>query len=356
MFTENIRLTTRRWAKITVPNLSLWLHQFALLHRSGVDMVRALEILADQEPNPRLKWVTESIKERVFEAGVPVSSAAALYPKVFPPQVLLLMETGEHTGDFGARLEQAAQLLDSQHALENRVRQSLTVPCITMGVCLSLVFLVVKLIFPKFLGLYESMHVTLPPISLAVIFIIHVMDHPLFMAGLVLTGISAWIQREQLKQALMNLLLANKYTRVVVGQILATAFCDVIARLYQDGVALTVGLDLLARTTPFRRHARLLQEVNTRFKSDGMLTKAVKVIPYFPRIVGEMLVVGEESGELTQSLLSAARLLDTENQDILQRVVSLIEPVTMFLVGGIMTFFVVGLFLPIYQLITLVQK
>ncbi|MHB2021162.1 MAG: type II secretion system F family protein, partial [Candidatus Xenobia bacterium] len=321
---------------------------------SGVDVVRSLEILIQQEPNERMRFVCHGVLRRVLMDGVPVSSACSLYPKIFPQAVLLFLQSGEASGDLSGRAEQAAHLLEREVQMRDRLVQSLTVPTFTMVICLLLVWGVITFIFPRLLEMFDNLHADLPWITKMVILIVNILNNPFIVGGFFVgVGLIFW-KRARMAQLAFNLALHIPIARKLVGDVLAVGFCDVVGHLYQDGVALPVALNLLIQNTNAHIHVNHLRRVLDQFRTDGSLSSSVQQIEYFPGVVAEMLVVGEESGRLASVLLSTARMLDEDLYDLLQRVVVIIEPVTMMIVGGIMCFFMLGLFLPIYQMLQVV--
>lgn len=337
--------------RITPPVVANFLQSLSLLLRAGIQIGRSVEILADQEVHARMRVVLNQVSYVIEMHGQQLSNAMARHPQVFTQEVVLLVRSGEVAGDLSSRLEQAARLLERQIKLSNKIKEAVTSPLVTAGVCLAMTYGVVKFVLPRFLGLYDGMHMTLPLFSQIVIGTVKFLNNPVFTVGMLAVFMLMYAFRGPLMQKVMAWGLNFPGTRGFIGQILATSFCDVVAHLYADGVAISTALDMLAQTTRIKAYQDVLKKVSAQFKTDGKLADAVKLITFFPSAVVRMLTVGEESGEIDHMLICIGNIMDESNQELFTRVVTMLEPAMMGLVGAVLCFFFVGLFLPIYGLL-----
>jgi type IV pilus assembly protein PilC len=211
---------------------------------------------------------------------------------------------------------------------------------------------VVRFVLPRFLDLYDGMHVELPLFSQIVIAIVRIVNNPYVTFGALASIVAAWHYRDELLQRLVERALQWPGTRTFIGQLLATTFCDVVGHLYADGVAISTSLEMLASTTRLKVYRRKLQLATAQFKIDGRLSEALKELAFFPTSVSRMIKIGEETGQIDKMLFCIGTMLDESNQELFTRAVSIIEPVMMAGVGIVLCFFFVGLFLPIYGLLS----
>ncbi len=211
-----------------------------------------------------------------------------------------------------------------------------------------MLFLVVKLVFPKFVALYEQMDLTFPLISRLVFLAVGALDHPLTLGGLLGLFVAAVMYREELRQKAFDALLWCPWSRPIVGKLLCASLCETLAYLHRDGIPVHRSLQMIINATPFESHRASLREARKALTMSGSLSGALESISYFPPIFHSMLVVGEESGSMEQMLEANKRLMDEEIDSLIGTITALIEPLVICGMGMAMAVLFVGMFLPIY--------
>jgi len=242
-------------------------------------------------------------------------------------------------------------MLERKHMLLCRVRESLTSPMITSLACLLVLFGITKFVLPRFLGLYDQMDAKLPLISKVVVGLVSVLNSPAFLLSLGLVLAFVLWRWNWLQQKGFDLVTSLPITRNLVGSLLAVQFVDILATMNRDGIPLQRGLQLMKATSPYDQYSDQLDRMARQFEIEGSLAEAVSIVPYFPRVVNSMLMVGEETGELDDLLSAARRLLEQQNEIVLTQLVTVIEPAVIGLMGVAMGILCVGMFLPIYGLL-----
>lgn len=327
------------------------LQQYALMLESGLASVECLDILARQTSDPMIQHAFALVADEVCCDGQPLSAAMRRHPRVFSSTVILLVRAAEESSNLAERLRRAGEMLERNCRLAGKVKEALVSPLITTLACGLILFCVTKFVLPRFIGMYDSMNMGLPLISRVVFGIIHLVNHPLFIVAL-LGGLgSVFLYRPLLADALFEAALRWKVTRDLAGSLLAVHFVDVLGTTLRDGIPLTRALGLLSATAPFRLHAEQMELVGERLQIHGSLSEAVADVDYFPRVIPSMLLVGEESGNLDQTLLATRGLLEEHNDLTLSQIVALIEPVVIAVMGLTTGAICVAMFLPIYGLL-----
>lgn len=314
---------------------------------NGLSPGMALDSLARQQDDLRFAAVLEDITHRVH-SGSTLSSAFARYPDHFPASTLAVIRTGEEGGDIGGRLRRAAQLMQNQIDFRHKIKHALTSPLLTAAICGLVLLLVVKLVFPKFVALYEQMDLTFPAISRIVFLIVGALDHPVTLGLALAFTVGAVMYRDELRQRAFDALLWCPWSRPVVGKLLCASLCETLAYLYKDGIPVHRSLQMIINATPFESHKASLREARDALTMSGSLSKALESVDYFPPIFHSMLVVGEESGSMEQMLEANKRLMDEEIDSLIGAVTSLLEPLVICVMGICMAVLFVGMFLPIY--------
>lgn len=332
--------------------VSVALAQMSFMFQSGVPIGDCLESMARQSVDPLVRQAFEGIAQSVLFHGHSLSLAMSRYPRVFNPAVMLLVRAGEESSDMGERLLRASEMLNRKHELRCKLKSSLMSPAITTSACVIILFCITKFVLPKFLALYEHMGVDLPVVSKLVIALVNVLNSPLF---LVTVGLAIFLLLRfwsRISQKLFEWAIEFKLTRRWVGNLLAVQFVDTVATTMRDGVPLQRSLDLIAATASFKIYKAHVKEMAVLVQNGEHLSTAVQLVPYFPPVIQSMLLVGEECGQQTELLFSIRKLLEEQNEVGMTQMTAMIEPLAIALMGAFMALVCVGMFLPIYGLIT----
>lgn len=348
-----------RWREFLAPrplanqhSVAIALQQYALMLNAGLGSADALDVLAKQSSDPIIKAAFEDIAHNVIRNGHTVSSMMNRHRNVFTATTVLLVRAAEESGDLADRLNRAGQLIERTCRLQSKVKESLVSPAVTTLACLTILFCIARFVLPKFLSLYSTMNVQLPIVSQVVIGCVYILNHPLFLVALILGIMLARHYRSRIREFIFEKALQYRLTRTLLGSMLAVQFVDVLGTTLRSGIPLQRALELLRATAPYEAHAREMGLVAERLRSSGSLSEAVEGVPYFPSMIHSMLSVGEETGHLDDLLKATGSLLDEQNTVVLGQLVMLIEPCVIAFMGVVMGVICVGMFLPIYGLLS----
>lgn len=318
---------------------------------NGVSPGESLSILARQQEHPRLAEALDEVEDKVALHGWSLSQSLGTCPDVFPSSCTMLVRAGETGGDLAGRLRKAGQLLERTAHLRNQVSQALTGPAITLTVGALVLLGVVKFVMPRFLGLYSQMDMTLPPLTVFVIGLVRFCNHPLTWLVLGSTLVALYVHRRRLLDNAFTHLVNTPVLRYWAGTVLCAQFCEVLGSLHREGVPLHTAVGMMVKSTPFTAHRAALSKVDQHLRTDGNLSQALRLVPYFPPLVLSMCEVGEETGALDTLLASLSRLLEQQVDTVIGQVVDLVEPVVVCLLGVVISVLFVGMFLPVYGIL-----
>lgn len=345
----------RRWLPVPRASLILWLQELALLQRSGIDLVRGMSLLLEHETHPRFQYIGRQVLVAVGAHGATLSQACRMYPSIYPSSVVLMLEAGEHGGDLSGCLERSADMLRSHHSLVQRIGQVLTPPLMTIACCILLMGGAAKVVLPRLLDLLAGLHARPSAATSLLTGLVHFVNGPWVVGTSLAVGTFVVLYWRVLQETLSNWLFTSRLTSRLTGQILAVTFCDLVGRLYAQGVPLLRVLDMVAQNTTHRLYQQQLAQARLDFLRGEPLSAAIRSVPSFPRVVSEMLKVGEETGALDQTLQSVSRLLDEGTQDLLARLTTLLEPAVLIGTGVMVLLCLVGVLMPLYQMLDAVQ-
>lgn len=338
--------------QLQAKTVAICLQQMGMMLDSGVSIAETFMALERQNEHPKLRRVLEDINEKVTRTGWKLSGALAEHPDVFPVYAVMLARAGETGGNLAGRLTRAGELMERDANLAKQIKTALTGPMMTMLFGGGVAFGVVKFVMPKFLGLYANMGVELPLLSKLVIGFVNFVNHPAFLVALVGGGFVLYKARHRLAEWLFNKALTMPKVSGWLGIMLCAQLCDILASLVKEGVPILQALQMIANTTQRRVHRENLDRVCNELRTEGSLSEAFLQIPYFPVMFHSVCTVAEETGGLDDMLRSVNRLLEQEVDVVVSSVVNLVEPVTVSVLGAFMAVMFVGMFLPIYGLLT----
>jgi type IV pilus assembly protein PilC len=327
--------------------LAAFLDQFGLMLQCGLQPSTALEALVANQPSQKLCAVIDDVSNQIH-TGHTLADAMGRHSDVFPGTVLILVKVGEQSGDLAGQLRRAGEMVQRTDTFVSKVKGAITGPLVTAGFCGLILFLIVKLVFPRFVAMYDSMDIEFPAVSKVVLSIVSVVNHPITLGLVVLLAVFVVTNRKKVQNLALDFLLAFPPTRPVLGSMLCATTCETLSTLHAQGVPLHRALTLIADSVPYRTHKANLQDCKRALVNTGSLHESLAGIDYFPSFFHAMVAIGEETGALDDLLQSCQKMLEEEIENLVDRVASALEPAVTCLMGVAMGVLFVGMFLPIY--------
>lgn len=332
--------------------ISVALQLMAIMLESGVGMTEVFNAVRMQMDDVVFEKTLEDIEYKVTRQGWKLSQACAQYPQIFPPYCILFIQAGEATGDLASRLRRAGELMERNDALMRQVKSAMTAPLLTVTVAAIILYACVKFVMPRFIEMYAGMNVQLPQITQIVIQIVSICNHPLFFISLITGAVilkSYWTEiQERLFARALQIPLFERWIGIVLG----AQFCDILGSLVKEGVSLVKAVQMIAQTAPFRTHRNYLKKFHAALLEEGDFAESMANVTYFPSMLTTVAAVGQEIGNLDTLLGSLNRILEQEVDMTIRSIVTLLEPIMICGLGVITAFFFVGLFLPVYGMLS----
>jgi type IV pilus assembly protein PilC len=340
--------------------LSIFSRQFATLIASGMPMLRSLYTLEEQTEDEMLKAAIVSVREDV-EAGSSVAAAMESQPGVFSPLYRSMVSAGEGSGRLEDSLDRVAAQLEKLDALKRQVKSAMMYPAVIFGLAAVVMLAVVIFIVPVFVGIFEELSsengsdATLPLMTQITVGASNLVIHSWYILMPIVGGIVyaflRWkkTERGRFTWDAMTLRIPMKIGDVVQKVALARwsrTFSGTVA----SGVPILQAIQISGQTAGNEVIAAAMEDVYDSVMKGGSIAKPLMEHPLFPPMVSQMVSVGEESGQLETMLEKIADFYDAEVDAKVKALTSLIEPVMIILVGGIVGFIVISMYLPIFQL------
>ena len=350
----------KRMRGVKLRNLSVFSRQFATLIASGMPMLRSLHTLEDQTEDEILKEAIEGMRQDI-EAGGSVAGAMARYPKVFDNLYRSMVRSGEGSGRLDEVLDRVAYQLEKLDALRRQIRSAMLYPIVVFGLAIAVMLAVVTFIVPVFAGIYDEIaadtggSADLPFMTQITVGVSDaVVGHwYVFIVLMPLIGLGlfryAKTERGREQWDRVKLRLPAKIGDVVHKVALARwsrTFSGTVAA----GVPLLQSISVTGRTAGNTVLEKAMEEVYASVKNGGSIAKPIGDNPIFPAMVTHMVAVGEETGQLELMLGKVADFYEAEVDAKIKALTSLIEPLMIMFVGGVVGFIVISMYMPIFQL------
>ena len=344
---------------VKTKDVTIFARQFATMINAGLSLTKCLSILGAQSESKEFREIITQLGRDV-EAGQSLSEAMSKHAKVFPPIFVNMVKAGETGGVLDEVLVRVADLFEQEASLRARVKSAMTYP-IAMG-ALVLLVLVAMMIFvvPTFEKMFADMGSKLPlPTQILVGISNAVSGWPglVILVGAVLGAIAfkQWIATESGRFIWDGMKLRIPIVKMLVRKTAIARFTRTFGTLVAAGVPILSALDIVAETSGNEVVSRAIKKARSAVKEGETIAKPLGESPVFPSMVVQMIGVGEETGALDQMLSKVADFYDEEVSTAVDSLTSLIEPLMMATLGGVVGLIVVALYMPMFQVVALVK-
>ncbi len=339
--------------RVKTRDLTIFSHQFAAMIDAGISLIDALNILYEETEHPKLKEVIRQIQEDI-ETGSGLSDAMAKHPKVFPELYCQLVRAGETGGVLNTVLNQLAEHYERQDEINGKVKSALYYPITILVVAvLVVIFLVVKIV-PTFVGMFASFGSDLPLPTRILIGLSDFLQRYwwvlfLIVGGLV-TAFYAYRKTPDGEYQLDKLLLKIPVIGNMMRKVFLSRFASTLAILLGSGVDLITSLSIVEDVVGNKVYANALVEARGQVREGISFSRPLADSPEFPSMVVQMVKIGEESGNLEMMLRKISTFYDREVENAVEGSISLIEPVMIVFLAGVVGFIVISIVLPMFEM------
>lgn len=343
---------------VGLKDLAIMSRQAATMLASGLSLLRALTILADQTANKKLKDVLGKVRDDV-ERGVSFSDAVAKYPVDFPPIMINMIRAGETGGFLDQAMDSIATNFEKEHKLRSTIRSAMTYPVVVL--CMSLAAVVIMLVFivPIFQKMFSSLGGQLPLPTMLLVYASHAMVWlgPVLLVALVIAWV--WWRANKHTDRVRAVVDPLKLRAPVFGQlnqkIVIARFARNLSNMIGAGVPILQALQIAGEVSNNFVVEKALARVSESVRKGESIAGPLEKEPVFPPMVSQMVAVGEDAGSLEVMLEKIAVFYDGEVESTTESLTSLIEPLLIAFLGVVVGGMIVALYLPIFQITTLVK-
>ncbi|MBM7581265.1 type IV pilus assembly protein PilC [Caldicoprobacter guelmensis] len=344
-------------SKINSRDLAVLCKQFSTMLKAGIPIVKCLDILSKQLSNRLLRSVFAEMYTEV-RSGRSLSESLAGRGKYFPQLFTSMVEAGEASGTLDEVLGNLAQHYEKEHKLIQKVKNSMTYPVIVLVVAVAVVYFLLTVVVPTFVSIFSRSGAMLPlPTRMLLYLSDFMLKYGIFvLLFLIMLAFGFYLatSRGEGRYKWHKLLLRLPMVKTVVVQSISTRFSGTLGILLRTGIPLVTALEIVKKVVGNEVAQRGLQYVQETARKGGGISAPLEQLNLFPPMLIQMVRIGEESGTLDEMLLKTAEFYEGELETNLTRLTTLLEPMVIVLLGGIVAFIVLSIALPMFEMTSFV--
>lgn len=343
--------------KVKAKDVSLFTRQFATMIDAGLPIVQCLDILSQQSESKLLRNTIRIIKQDV-EGGATLAESLRKHPKIFDDLYVNMVNAGEMGGVLNTILNRIAVFIEKANKLKKKVKGAMIYPCSIIAVAIIVVAILLIFVIPVFADLYGSMGKALPAPTQITINISNWFVATWYYALFAIIGIVAavrfYYQTDQGRMNIDRLLLRLPVIGDLLRKVAVARFSQNMAILLSSGVPILDGLAITAKTAGNKVVEKAIVDSRVSISQGRTVADPLRESKIFPPMVCQMVAVGENTGGLDTMLKKVADLYEEEVDDAVANLTALMEPMIMVVLGVILGGLVISMYLPIFQLGSLV--
>lgn len=348
-----------RWKKVDSGSLVVFTRQLSTMVDSGVSLLRALYILEEQTEDELLKQVISDVRDDI-EAGSSLGDALDKHPTVFNELYVAMVQAGEAGGILEDSLRRIALQLEKDASLRRQVKSAMMYPTVIMVFAFIVLIALLTFLVPVFSSIFADLGGDLPPITKVTVAMSNAIKSYWYILVFVPPAIffvfKKWKNTESGKATWHKFLLRIPFKiGTIIHKVALARWARSFASLNAAGVPILECIDVAGRTAGNRELQTAMEGVSRSVESGGTVADPLKASPVFPAMVGHMIASGEETGELDTMLSKVADFYEDEVDAAVKALTSVLEPIMIVLVGGIVGFIVVAMYMPMFKIYDKIQ-
>ncbi len=344
--------------KVKLKQVAVFSRQFATMVNSGLPILRALAILAEQTENKELSRVLGEARLDV-EHGSSLSGALGKHEHVFNNLYVSMVRAGETGGSLDSTLLRLAEMIEREVRLRGKIKSAMTYPVAVVALVILIMSAMLLFVVPQFKGIYGQLGGTLPLPTRSLLFLSDTFKAYWYMVAAAAVGARFFFRRWKKTERGREVVDALKLRAPVFGSLFhktaLSRFSSTLAMLLRSGVPILQALEIVSDTVNNKVIGKAIADVQLSVRDGEAIAKPLTKYPVFPPMVVQMISVGEETGQVDTMLEKIAQFYDQEVEAAVDALTSLIEPILIAIIGGCVGAAVVALYMPMFNIIKLIQ-
>ncbi|HMA29492.1 MAG TPA: type II secretion system F family protein [Thermoanaerobaculia bacterium] len=350
------RLVPRRGRSVKAGEFLVFNQELVALLKAGLPIVNGFEILLERQENPRFKAILKDVRDQLV-SGVALSDAFLSHGDVFPRLYATSLKAGERSGEIEKVLRRYLAYQKILGGIRRKVTGALVYPAVLIALSIGLVTILMTYVIPKFREFFAGFQAgQLPLITRLVIGTADFLHaHFLVIAGAIAVGgvmLSRWKASDSGSIAWDGFLLRLPLVGAILQQFALSQFSRSLATLVGAGTPLVPALEIASGAVANRRVSGAVAAVVPRVREGSELWRSLEETGIFTSLAVEMIKVGEATGALEEMLTNVSDFYDEAIEARLQRIVTLIEPIILVVMGGVIAMILLSIYLPMFTILS----
>lgn len=349
----------RSLGKVPPKALAIFTRQFSVMIDAGLPLVQCLEILGAQQDHKGFQRIIESVRDDV-EKGSTLQTALSKHPKAFNDLFVNMVGAGESGGILDVILQRLSGYIEKSVKLTAKVKSAMTYPIAVISIAVIVVIVIMVKVIPVFSAMYSGLGSKLPyPTIICIAISDAIINYWWLLIGatiLIVVGIRQYYKTTAGHLQIDTLLLHIPVLGPVLRKVAVARFCRTLGTLISSGVPILEGMDITARTAGNLVVQNAILKSKDAVEQGRNIATPLAETKVFPPMVVQMVGVGEATGALDAMLSKVADFYEDEVDNAVASMTSLMEPIMIALLGGIVGFIVVAMYMPIFGLAAAFDK
>lgn len=349
---------TTLFQNIKLRDLTIFYRQFSTMVNAGLTLVNSLDILIEQVENKVLSDIIKIVKSDI-EAGFTLSNAMAKHPQVFSELYISMVRAGEIGGVLDEILKKIADLMEKEFAIKQKIKSAMAYPSFVIGAAALMTIFMLTFILPQFVGVFAQFGGELPALTQFFVTLTYLFNkywYIFFMGigGLIFVFL-AYIKTTNGKFNFDKFKLSAPVFGEINRKGAIARFTRIFGTLIKSGVPILEALSVSSNAIGNLVISKAVLDAKTKIKEGQSISGPLASSGVFPPMVTQMIMVGEESGELEEMLVNVANFYDQEVDRTVEKLTAIIEPLMMVFIGLTIGTMIIAMYLPIFNMVNLIQ-
>lgn len=344
--------------RIKPKDISIATRQLATMLSAGIPIASSYAAIAKGSDHEKIQEVFKEIQTEV-EAGNNLSLALNRYPRLFDDLYTNLVAVGERSGNLDNLMEKIASYMENHEEIKAKIKGAMFYPAAVIAVAFIVTTLLLLFVIPQFEDLFSSFGASLPALTAALIAISRgFRDHFLSIFGAIIGSIVfivfTYRRSEKMQRGVDRLSLRMPIFGEILRKAAVSRYARTLATMFGSGVPLVESLNSVAGATGNSLYSDACSNIREAVSTGRSLSASMADTGLFPAMVIQMTTTGEESGAIEDMLNKVADFYEREVREAVDNMSKLIEPLLMVVLGGIVGTLVIGMYLPIFKMASVV--
>ena len=333
--------------------LALFTKQFSLMIENGINLPQALQLLKESQSKPNFADTIEAIGKDV-ETGATLSEAIEIYPTIFDNLYTAMIRAGEASGKLDIILRQLVEYIEKSAKIKSQIKSAMAYPTIIVAVAVGVITMLLVFVVPGFAKQFQDSGKDLPGLTQLVIDMSNwLVDSASYIVAILVASVFLfryWIKTETGRYSFDYFLLKSPIIGDLMTKISIGRFSSTLSTMLSSGVAILESLQICASSSGNKRIEKFILNIKEEVQRGEPFNAPLQNSSLIPPLVASMVKVGEATGKLPETLKKVTDIYEDEVDTAIDTMTAMIEPLLIVVIGSIVGFIVLAMYLPVFDM------